>query len=396
MAEYYTKIHRNSGKYMKKKITVVFGTRPEAIKLAPVILELKNYHDFEVNVCITAQHRQMLDQVLKVFEIQPDVDLGLMKENQSLAELSSRVMMAMDTYYKTYTPDLAIVQGDTTTTFLASLTAFYNKIKIAHVEAGLRTWNKFSPFPEEINRTLTSILTDLHFAPTRIAKENLLNEGIKKEGIFVTGNTVIDALLLAKEKLTDCEINIPGLPDGFLIKNKIILITGHRRENFGEGFKNICHAISDLAEEFPDFNFVYPVHLNPNVRKPVFEILSGMKNIYLIEPLDYLPFIALMNSSVLILTDSGGVQEEAPSLGKPILVIRETSERPEGIIAGTAKLVGVSRKGIFEETKKLLLIKEEYNKMANVVNPYGDGTASKKIAEIISDQMKRLNKSISY
>jgi UDP-N-acetylglucosamine 2-epimerase len=374
---------------MKKKITVVFGTRPEAIKLAPVILELKNYRDFEVNVCITAQHREMLDQVLKVFDIHPDVDLGLMKENQSLSELSSRVMTAMDTYYNVYNPDLVIVQGDTTTTFIASLTAFYHKIQIAHVEAGLRTWNKYSPFPEEINRSLTTKIVDLHFAPTKISKDNLLKEGIKEEKIFITGNTVIDALLLAREKLIDCEINITGLSESLLNnKNKIILITGHRRENFGEGFKNICEAISDLAKEFYNYHFIYPVHLNPNVRKPVFEILSGKNNIHLIEPLDYLPFVSLMNKSVLILTDSGGIQEEAPSLGKPILVMRETSERPEGIIAGTAKLIGVSKKGIFEETKKLLLTKDEYNRMANIVNPYGDGTASKKIAEIISTEMK--------
>jgi len=374
---------------MNKKISVVFGTRPEAIKLAPVILELKENYEFEISVCITAQHREMLDQVLKVFEIHPDIDLGLMKENQTLSELSSRIITAMDTYYKVYKPDLVIVQGDTTTTFLASLTAFYHKIKIAHVEAGLRTWNKYSPFPEEINRALTSKLADLHFAPTEISKNNLLNDGIKEESIFITGNTVIDALLIAREKLKGTKICIPGLPDDFLINNKkIILITGHRRENFGEGFENICHAIADLSEEFQDYYFIYPVHLNPNVRKPVFEILSDRKNIYLIEPLDYLPFVSLMNNSTLILTDSGGIQEEAPSLGKPILVMRETSERPEGISACTAKLVGVTKKGIVDETKKLLLIKDEYDKMANVVNPYGDGTASKKIAEIISDQLK--------
>jgi UDP-N-acetylglucosamine 2-epimerase (non-hydrolysing) len=373
---------------MRKKVSVVFGTRPEAIKLAPVILELKKNKNVEINVCITAQHREMLDQVLKVFEISPDVDLGLMRDDQTLSELSARVITAMDSYYKNYQPDLVLVQGDTTTTFIASLTAFYNKTKIGHVEAGLRTWNKFSPFPEEINRVLTSKLTDIHFAPTKISRENLLLEGVKEENIHVTGNTVIDALLFAVQKTKDNNINIPGMPDSFNYeKENIILITGHRRENFGEGFKNICHAISDLAEEFANYHFIYPVHLNPNVRKPVYEILSNRKNIHLIEPLDYLPFIALMNSSKLILTDSGGIQEEAPSLGKPVLVMRGTSERPEGIDAGSAKLVGVKRDEIVSQTKKLLLDKNEYLKMANVVNPYGDGKASERIAEIIYSEL---------
>jgi UDP-N-acetylglucosamine 2-epimerase (non-hydrolysing) len=373
---------------MRKKISVVFGTRPEAIKLAAVILELKRNENFEVNVCITAQHREMLDQVLKVFEINPDVDLGLMKDNQTLSDLSARILPAMDSYYKNYKPDLVLVQGDTTTTFIASLAAYYNRIKIAHVEAGLRTWNKYSPFPEEINRVLTSKLADLHFAPTKISKGNLITEGVQQEKIFITGNTVIDALLLASEKIKNNTIKIPGLRNDIHSGNgNIILITGHRRESFGEGFKNICQAISFLAEEFADYNFIYPVHLNPNVRKPVFEILSSKKNIFLIEPLDYLPFVSLMNESKLILTDSGGIQEEAPSLGKPVLVMRDTSERPEGISAGTAKLVGVKREEIIKEVKKLLLSKHEYSKMANVVNPYGDGKASARIAGIIFSEL---------
>lgn len=373
---------------MTKKVSVVFGTRPEAIKLAPVVIELKKNRNIDLNVCITAQHREMLDQVLKVFEISPDVDLGLMRDNQTLSELSVRVITAMDSYYKDYKPDLVLVQGDTTTTFIASLIAFYNKIKIGHVEAGLRTWNKFSPFPEEINRVLTSKLADIHFAPTEISKQNLLAESVKEEHIHITGNTVIDALLFAVQKTKGNNIKIPGLADSFNYENEnIILITGHRRENFGEGFENICHAISDLAEEFTNYYFIYPVHLNPNVRKPVYEILSDKKNIHLIEPLDYLPFISLMNNSKLILTDSGGIQEEAPSLGKPVLVMRGTSERPEGIDAGTAKLVGVKRDEIVSQTKKLLLDNNEYIKMANVVNPYGDGKASERIAEIIFSEL---------
>jgi UDP-N-acetylglucosamine 2-epimerase (non-hydrolysing) len=370
-----------------KRISIIFGTRPEAIKLAPVILELKKHKEFKVNICITAQHRQMLDQVLKIFDIKPDVDLNIMKTNQPLAVLTSRVIKLLDEYLKNSRPDLLLVQGDTTTVFAASLAAFYHKIKIGHIEAGLRTWNKFSPYPEEINRVLTTKLADIHFAPTKLAKENLIKEGIEESRIFVTGNTVIDALFIALNKMKNMKIRIEGLNKDLYSNdddNRIILITGHRRENFGQGFKNICEAIKELSYEFQNYNFVYPVHLNPNVRRPVYEILSNCRNIHLIKPLDYLPFIMLMNKSNLILTDSGGVQEEAPSLGKPVLVMRENTERPEGVDAGTVKLVGTGKDKIVNETKRLLLDENEYSKMANAVNPYGDGTAAKKIIKFLS------------
>ena len=369
-----------------KKISVIFGTRPEAIKLALVILELKKYPGiFEINVCVTAQHREMLDQVLDIFNIVPDVDLNIMKPDQSLSELTSKAIKLLDEYLLSIKPDLILVQGDTTTTFAASLTAFYRKIKIGHVEAGLRTWKKFSPFPEEINRTFTTKLADLHFAPTKLSKENLLKEGVEEEKVFITGNTVIDALLIAKEKISGKNVPIHGLPE-HLQNGKdcnMILITGHRRENFGEGFRNICEAISELAVKYKNIEFVYPVHLNPNVQKPVYEILSGHKNIHLIKPLDYLPFVSLMDKSRIILTDSGGVQEEAPSLGKPVLVMRENTERPEGVDAGTVKIVGTQKEKIVKETEHLLNNKSEYDKMANAVNPYGDGKASQRIFEIL-------------
>jgi len=368
-----------------KKISIIFGTRPEAIKLAPVILELKKYKEFEVSVCVTAQHREMLDQVLEVFDIKPEVDLNIMKANQTLSGLTSQAITLLDKYLSEYKPDIIFVQGDTTTVFAASLAAFYHRIKIGHVEAGLRTWNKFSPYPEEINRVLTTKLADLHFAPTNLSKENLLKDGVCEDKIFVTGNTVIDALLIAREKINHKNISIPGLPVNLLKEknNKIILITGHRRENFGEGFDNICQAIAELAKEFKDYHFIYPVHLNPNVRKPVFEILSKQENIFLIEPLNYLPFIFLMDKAKIILTDSGGVQEEAPSLGKPVLVMRETTERPEGVDAGTVKVVGTQKQKIVEETKTLLKNKSEYSKMANAVNPYGDGLSAIRIKDIL-------------
>jgi len=369
----------------KKKISLIFGTRPEAIKLAPVILELKKHREFEVNVCVTAQHREMLDQVLEVFGIKPEVDLNIMRANQTLSDLTSKAIKLIDNYLLDYKPDIVLVQGDTTTVFAASLAAFYHKIKIGHVEAGLRTWNKFSPYPEEINRVLTTKIADFHFAPTSLSKQNLLKEGVCVDQIFVTGNTVIDALLIAREKIKSKDICIPGLPDDLLKEkdNKVILVTGHRRENFGEGFENICQAIVGLAREFKDYNFIYPVHLNPNVRKPVFEILSKQKNIFLIDPLNYLPFIFLMDKAKLILTDSGGVQEEAPSLGKPVLVMRDTTERPEGVDAGTVKVVGTNEQAIIDETKILLTNKKEYSKMANAVNPYGDGFSAIRIKDIL-------------
>jgi UDP-N-acetylglucosamine 2-epimerase (non-hydrolysing) len=329
----------------------------------------------------------MLDQVLNIFKIKPNVDLNIMKPDQSLSRLTSRAVMLLDEYLLKTKPDLVLVQGDTTTVFAASLAAFYHKIKIGHVEAGLRTHHKFSPYPEEINRVFTTKLADLHFAPTNLSKENLLKDGVEENKIFVTGNTVIDALFIALEKIKDKRIRIEGLDEDILDKkdSRIILITGHRRENFGEGFKNICEAISELSYEFKEYDFIYPVHLNPNVRKPVYEILADHKNIHLIQPLDYLPFVALMNKSKIILTDSGGVQEEAPSLGKPVLVMREYTERPEGIDAGTVRLVGTVKNDIVNEARKLLLDENEYNKMANAVNPYGDGKSGFRIYSVLRD-----------
>jgi UDP-N-acetylglucosamine 2-epimerase (non-hydrolysing) len=374
---------------MKRKVSIVFGTRPEAIKLCPIILELRKHPDFEPRVCVTAQHREMLDQVLEVFSIEPDTDLNLMEENQSLASLSSRSITALDIYFKKEKPDLVIVQGDTTTTFIASLSAFYNRIPIGHVEAGLRTSNKDSPFPEEINRVLTSHIADLHFAPTEIARQNLLKEGIPAERIFVTGNTVIDALFFALEKVRKSPPEIPGLPSHLMSPGngrKIVLITGHRRESFGKGFQSICEAISQLASRFPEVDFIYPVHLNPNVQKPVFHILGNSisKNIHLIEPLPYLQFVALMNRAAVILTDSGGIQEEAPSFGKPVLVMREATERPEAIEAGAAKLVGTDKETIVEEASRVLMQQSAYEKLANAKNPYGDGHAAPRIVDICS------------
>ncbi len=372
-----------------RKLSFIFGTRPEAIKLAPLILEFKKNTDYEVNVCVTAQHREMLDQVLEIFEIVPDVDLNLMQPNQTLSKLTAKVITSIDEYLDDYKPDLIFVQGDTTTVFAVSLVAFYKKIRIAHVEAGLRTWNKYSPFPEEINRVLTSRLADFHFAPTETSKENLLKERLSEDNIYVTGNTVIDALFLAKEKIEKDFPEIQGLESGiFGNGSKNVLITGHRRENFGEGFESICKAIANLSSEFPDVNFIYPVHLNPNVQEPVKKYLSHQKNIYLISPLSYLPFVAAMYKSDIVLTDSGGVQEEAPSFGKPVLVMRENTERPEAVTAGTVKLVGTDSNKIFSEVKILLTDPVAYSKMANAVNPYGDGLASKRIVKIISDSLK--------
>ncbi|MBL8025738.1 MAG: UDP-N-acetylglucosamine 2-epimerase (non-hydrolyzing), partial [Fibrobacteres bacterium] len=307
----------------KKKVSVVFGTRPEAIKLCPVVIELKKRPEFEVSVCITAQHRQMLDQVLEVFGVVPDVDLNLMQPNQTLAGLTAKAITGIDSYFSEFKPDIVLVQGDTTTVFATALVAFYHKIQVGHVEAGLRTWNKFSPFPEEMNRVLATKLADYYFAPTEWSQENLLKEGIAPERIFVTGNTVVDALKIAVEKVKNVKISIPGLPAELMAANlnkDLVLITGHRRENFGANFESLCRAISTLAGKYPDKAFVYPVHMNPNVREPVNRILGNKKNIHLIEPLGYLDFIALMNRSKLILTDSGGIQEEAPTLGKPVLI----------------------------------------------------------------------------
>ncbi len=372
---------------MGKKISIILGTRPEAIKLAPLILALKHTASFTVEVCVTAQHRQMLDQVLTIFNIVPDVDLDLMKPNQTLASLTSDAIRAVDGYIRDSKPDMVLVQGDTTTVFAASLAAFYQKIPVGHVEAGLRTGNKYSPFPEEVNRLITSRLAELHFAPTIAAQTNLAAENIAGKDIFVTGNTVIDALLMVTEKISNAVPDIPGLPAELFTgtdRRKIVLITGHRRENFGEGFFTICRAIARLAERFTDVAFVYPVHLNPNVQSPVYSMLSGKENIYLIAPVSYVPFVALMRRATVILTDSGGVQEEAPSLGRPVLVMRDTTERPEAVSAGTAKLVGTDEDLIVSSTARLLEDPSEYDRMVNAVNPYGDGKAAERIVGILS------------
>jgi len=371
----------------KRKISFIFGTRPEAIKLAPVVLALRNHPMLQPHVCVTGQHRQMLDQVLDVFGIVPDVDLCLMEPNQMLASLTARAVTAIDAYLAEHKPDMILVQGDTTTVLCAALAAFYRRIRVGHVEAGLRTWNKFSPFPEEINRTMTTRLADYHFAPTEWAKANLLREGVPEERVFVTGNTVIDALFIAHEKVCRDPPEIPGIPRELMngqSHRQLVLITAHRRENFGAGFESICRAISALAEAFPQTSFVYPVHLNPNVQEPVRRLLGGRPNIHLIEPLGYLPFVAMMDRASLILTDSGGVQEEAPSLGKPVLVMRDTTERPEAIEAGTAKLVGTDHRAIFEAVSRLLTAPEAYAAMSRTENPYGDGHAVERIVDILA------------
>ena len=370
-----------------KKVTLIFGTRPEAIKLCPVVLALKANVVFDCKVCVTGQHREMLQQVLDVFGIVPDKDLSLMQPNQTLGGLTSRAIAAIDEYLAEEKPDVVMVQGDTTTVLAGALAAFYHHIPVAHVEAGLRTWNLDSPWPEEANRVLTTRLVKWHFCPTENNKINLIKEGVSEKDIYVTGNTVIDALLMAKEMVSKHPPVIDGLPEGLMESNeRLVLITGHRRENFGEGFDHICTAIRNLAERFTDVHFVYPVHLNPNVREPVGRILKNHcgKNVHLIEPQSYLPFVALMNRSYLILTDSGGVQEEAPSLGKPVLVMRDTTERPEAVTAGTVKIIGTDRAAIERETTVLLTDVAKYSKMAASVNPYGDGFAVRRICEILS------------
>lgn len=366
------------------RVSFIFGTRPEAIKLCPVIDQMRSGGVVTTHVCVTAQHRELLDQVLGVFDIVADVDLGLMRPGQSLAELTARAVSGVDAYLDEHRPDLVLVQGDTTTVFCASLCAFYRRIPVGHVEAGLRTWNKYAPFPEEVNRVITTRLAEYHFAPTERARDNLLREGVPDERIRVTGNTVIDALHIAVRRVTENPPVIPGL-DQRLIEpdcdRPMVLITGHRRENFGEGFRSICSAIATLADRYPAVAFVYPVHPNPNVRAPVHGILGNRKNIFLTDPLDYLQFVALMNKARVILTDSGGVQEEAPSLGKPVLVMRDTTERPEAIEAGTARLVGTDAERIIDSVSLLLTNDEVYAAMSQVRNPYGDGMAAKRIAE---------------
>lgn len=377
----------------RKKISVIFGTRPEAIKLAPLILAMKQDPDLECRVCVTGQHRQMLDQVLEVFSIKPDADLNLMLPNQTLAGLTARGIEAVDRYIEEDKPDLILIQGDTTTTLFATLAAFYRRVPVGHVEAGLRTWNLQAPWPEEANRVLVSRLAALHFAPTTISRQNLIQEGVAAENIFVTGNTGIDALFLALKQVHASAPVVTGLPEflqpgvnGHNGSPRLVLITGHRRENFGDGFENICGSIAELARRFPQVHFVYPVHLNPNVREPVNRVLGSgdakgglLSNVHLLEPLPYLPFVGMLERATVILTDSGGIQEEAPSLGKPVLVMRETTERPEAVHAGTVRLVGTNRQKIVDEMSCLITDSAAYDQMARAHNPYGDGHATGRI-----------------
>lgn len=365
------------------KVLFILGTRPDAIKLAPVIKSAQKKRNIKTLICITSQHRHMLYPVLKFFDVNPDYNFNLMRYNQSLYEFTSRAFKKLGLLIKDIKPDWIIVQGDTTTSFVGAMAGFYNRVKIAHVEAGLRTYNKFAPFPEEMNRILITRLADLHFAPTLLARDNLLKEGVPPGRIVVTGNTGIDALLWAKKRLASLKKGrcFEEIFNGINFSKKIVLITGHRRESFGRPFRQICLALRDIARYFSEAEFIYPVHLNPNVRKPVFNMLKGIKNIHLIEPLDYPSFIWLMNKSYLIITDSGGIQEEAPSLGKPVLVLREETERKEGVQAGVAELVGTDRNSIFKATSKLLTNHNYYSNMSKIINLYGDGKASKKILE---------------
>lgn len=381
-----------------KKIMLVFGTRPEAIKMVPLVKEFqKNTTDFETIVCVTGQHREMLDQVLQIFDIIPDYDLAIMKQGQDLYDVTARVLVGMRDVLKTVQPDIVLVHGDTTTSTAAALAAFYQQIPVGHVEAGLRTYNIYSPWPEEMNRQMTGRLATYHFAPTALSKQHLLQEGVKEESIVVTGNTVIDALYMVVDKIKqDCSLNeelkgilktvgydVTRLQDG----KKLVLITGHRRENFGDGFISMCQAIKTLSEKYPEVDFVYPMHLNPNVRKPIHEVfgddLSVLDNMFFIEPLEYLSFVYLMEKASIVLTDSGGIQEEAPGLGKPVLVMRDTTERPEALEAGTVKLVGTDYDKIINEVSTLLENKDYYENMSQAVNPYGDGLACSRIVDYL-------------
>lgn len=365
-----------------KKILTVFGTRPEAIKMAPLVHELKECPDISVRVCVTAQHREMLDQVLTLFKIAPEYDLNVMKPNQGLYEITNSILTGMREVLNDCKPDLVLVHGDTTTTFATSLAAFYQQIAVGHVEAGLRTGDLYSPWPEEANRKLTGTLTQFHFAPTEAAEQNLLNENVPNQQIIVTGNTVIDALLLVKKKIEDDSWLQKDLSERFSFldpNKKLVLVTGHRRESFGGGFERICQALQAIAYENPESEVLYPVHLNPNVQEPVNRLVGSVDNIYLIEPQDYLPFVYLMMRADIILTDSGGVQEEAPSLGKPVLVMRDTTERPEAVEAGTVKLVGTDVEKIIYETNLLLSSSRAYKSMSKAHNPYGDGYACSRI-----------------
>lgn len=384
---------------MLKKIMLVFGTRPEAIKMAPLVKEFQKYPDkFQTIVCVTGQHRQMLDQVLDIFDIKPDYDLNIMKQGQDLYDVTARVLTGMRDVLTEAKPDVVLVHGDTTTSTSAALAAFYRQIPVGHVEAGLRTHNIYSPWPEEMNRQITGRIATYHFAPTPLSRENLIAEGIATDKITVTGNTVIDALYMVIDKIKrdsdlDSKLNAELKSAGYDVNRlgndkKMVLITGHRRENFGDGFISMCRAIKALTEKYPDVDFVYPMHLNPNVRRPIHEVfgddLSGLDNMFFIEPLEYLSFVYLMEKSAIVLTDSGGIQEEAPGLGKPVLVMRNTTERPEALYAGTVKLVGTDYDKIVNEVSRLLDDVEYYDKMSKAVNPYGDGSASYRIVESIA------------
>lgn len=372
-----------------KKVLTVFGTRPEAIKMAPLVHALTNDSRFEAKVCVTAQHREMLDQVLELFDIVPDFDLNLMKAGQTLNDITAKILIQLKPVLEEFQPDVVLVHGDTATTFAASLAAYYEQIAVGHVEAGLRTGNIYSPWPEEANRKLTGALTTFHFAPTETSKQNLLLESYPQQSIIVTGNTVIDALLMVKEKIESDSALSEELSGKFPFldaSKKLILVTGHRRESFGGGFERICKALAVTAQRYPEAQILYPMHLNPNVREPVNRILSGIDNIHLIEPQQYLPFIYLMQRAHIILTDSGGIQEEAPSLGKPVLVMRETTERPEAVEAGTVELVGTNVDQITSAIARLMDNGREYEKMSFAHNPYGDGLACQRILERLVTQ----------
>lgn len=364
------------------KILTVFGTRPEAIKMAPLVKELGRYPGLiQCRVAVTAQHREMLDQVLRLFAIEPEHDLGIMQPGQSLFDITGRALAGLEKVLKQEKPDLVLVHGDTTTTFVAALAAYYNQIPVGHVEAGLRTGDKYSPFPEEINRHLTGVLTDIHFAPTPWARENLLREGVAGENIYVTGNTVIDALLATVQG--NYQFSDAGLDSIDYNSNRVLLVTTHRRENLGDPMKDIYLALGEIIDSYPDVEIVFPVHKNPAVRQVVSGVLGGLGRVHLVEPLDYQPFVNLMQRSYMVLTDSGGMQEEAPSLGKPVLVLRNTTERPEAVEAGTVLLVGTGREDVLRETRRLLDNPDHYRSMAEAVNPYGDGKAAGRIARAI-------------
>lgn len=373
-----------------RKVMLVFGTRPEAIKMAPLYHALKESSDFQTTVCVTAQHRQMLDQVLKVFEVSPDIDLDLMKPGQDLFDVTASVLLGMRDVFRQHRPDVVLVHGDTTTTLATAMAAFYAGVPVGHVEAGLRTHDVYAPFPEEFNRQVASKVTRWHFAPTPFSKQNLLAEHVPDEAITVTGNTVIDALLWVLDRI-EANPERRSAIDSFLsdrlpfnwLDTRFVLITGHRRENFGDGFLQICEGIKDLAKRYPTVHFVYPVHLNPNVQQPVKEILGGLGNVHLVDPLDYEPFVFLLKHCHIVLTDSGGIQEEAPSLGKPVLVMRDVTERPEAIDAGTVRLVGANRERIVKNISELLDNEDSYRSMSHAHNPYGDGKACGRIIDVL-------------